>query len=140
MDLSLQVMKDRNRLLFACSRTSADSGRCLCMNCTFRSFGEIILLTFDVVIRNPIIQTTRHSEHTSPLISSGYGGCTVFLFCSAKPPFQHLYCLNLCFYYYWAKIREIQDTIKPSFFFFGATAPIWALPYLHKTLRFTSVF
>jgi hypothetical protein len=25
-------------------------------------------------------------------------------------------------------------------FFFGATAPIWALAYLHETLRFTSVF
>jgi hypothetical protein len=29
-----------------------------------------------------------------------------------------------------------------SFFFFssGATAPIWALAYLHETLRFTSVY
>jgi hypothetical protein len=26
------------------------------------------------------------------------------------------------------------------FFYFGATAPIWALAYLHETLRFTSVF
>jgi hypothetical protein len=26
------------------------------------------------------------------------------------------------------------------FFFFGATAQIWALAYLHETLRFTSVF
>jgi hypothetical protein len=26
------------------------------------------------------------------------------------------------------------------FFFFGATASIWALAYLHETLRFTSVF
>jgi hypothetical protein len=26
------------------------------------------------------------------------------------------------------------------FFFIGATAPIWALAYLHETLRFTSVF
>jgi hypothetical protein len=25
-------------------------------------------------------------------------------------------------------------------FFFAATAPIWALAYLHETLRFTSVF
>jgi hypothetical protein len=25
-------------------------------------------------------------------------------------------------------------------FFFGTTAPIWALAYLHETLRFTSVF
>jgi hypothetical protein len=25
------------------------------------------------------------------------------------------------------------------FFSFGATAPIWALAYLHETLRFTSV-
>jgi hypothetical protein len=27
-----------------------------------------------------------------------------------------------------------------TFFFFGATTPIWALAYLHETLRFTSVF
>jgi hypothetical protein len=27
-----------------------------------------------------------------------------------------------------------------DFFFFGATATIWALVYLHETLRFTSVF
>jgi hypothetical protein len=26
------------------------------------------------------------------------------------------------------------------FFYFGATAPIWALAYLHETPRFTSVF
>jgi hypothetical protein len=26
------------------------------------------------------------------------------------------------------------------FFFFDATAQIWALAYLHETLRFTSVF
>jgi hypothetical protein len=26
------------------------------------------------------------------------------------------------------------------FFFFGATAPIWAFAYLHETLRFTLVF
>jgi hypothetical protein len=26
------------------------------------------------------------------------------------------------------------------FFIFGATAPIWALAYLHESLRFTSVF
>jgi hypothetical protein len=26
------------------------------------------------------------------------------------------------------------------FFFLGATAPIWALAYLHKALHFTSVF
>jgi hypothetical protein len=31
--------------------------------------------------------------------------------------------------------------IKPAIFFsFGATAPIWALAYLHETLRFTSVY
>jgi hypothetical protein len=28
---------------------------------------------------------------------------------------------------------------KPIFFFFGATVPIWALAYVHETLRFTSV-
>jgi hypothetical protein len=26
------------------------------------------------------------------------------------------------------------------YIFIGATAPIWALAYLHETLRFTSVF
>jgi hypothetical protein len=26
------------------------------------------------------------------------------------------------------------------FFFFGATAPVWALAYLHETLRLTSGF
>jgi hypothetical protein len=26
------------------------------------------------------------------------------------------------------------------FFFFGATSQVWALAYLHETLRFTSVF
>jgi hypothetical protein len=32
-----------------------------------------------------------------------------------------------------------HGTLK-DFFFFGATAPIWALAYLHETLRFTSVY
>jgi hypothetical protein len=27
-----------------------------------------------------------------------------------------------------------------NFFFFGATAPIWALAYFHETLHFTSVY
>jgi hypothetical protein len=30
--------------------------------------------------------------------------------------------------------------INKAIFFYGATAPIWALAYLHETLRFTSVF
>jgi hypothetical protein len=30
--------------------------------------------------------------------------------------------------------------INNLIFFFGATAPIWALAYLHETLCFTSVF
>jgi hypothetical protein len=29
---------------------------------------------------------------------------------------------------------------RKEFFFFGATAPIGALAYLHETFRFTSVF
>jgi hypothetical protein len=34
------------------------------------------------------------------------------------------------------------DICEPigEIFFFGATSPIWALAYLHETLRFTSVF
>jgi hypothetical protein len=34
---------------------------------------------------------------------------------------------------------DFERTIR-LFFFFGATAPIWVLAYLHETLRFTSVF
>jgi hypothetical protein len=33
-----------------------------------------------------------------------------------------------------------HDSINADFFFIGATAPVWALAYLHETLRFTSVF
>jgi hypothetical protein len=33
-----------------------------------------------------------------------------------------------------------QIYLLSSFFFFGATAPIWALAYLHDTFRFTSVY
>jgi hypothetical protein len=29
---------------------------------------------------------------------------------------------------------------KYNFFFFGSTAHIWALAYLHETFRFTSVY
>jgi hypothetical protein len=36
-----------------------------------------------------------------------------------------------------AQTTESNDRI---FFFFGATAPIWALAYLHETLYFISVF
>jgi hypothetical protein len=34
----------------------------------------------------------------------------------------------------------LETVIKPYFFSYGATAPIWALAYLHETLRFISVF
>jgi hypothetical protein len=34
---------------------------------------------------------------------------------------------------------DCQNT-KLIFFSFGATAPIWALAYLHETFRFTSVY
>jgi hypothetical protein len=38
-------------------------------------------------------------------------------------------------------ITECQvGLFRQTLFFFGATAPIWALAYLHETLRFTSVF
>jgi hypothetical protein len=33
----------------------------------------------------------------------------------------------------------LTKQLKYFFFSFGATAPIWALAYLHETLRFTSV-
>jgi hypothetical protein len=36
-----------------------------------------------------------------------------------------------------AHLSAVQSLI---FFFFDATAPIWALAYLHETFRFTSVF
>jgi hypothetical protein len=35
--------------------------------------------------------------------------------------------------------KEILRTVS-NFFSIGATAPIWALAYLHETLCFTSVF
>jgi hypothetical protein len=35
----------------------------------------------------------------------------------------------------------IETQVRVAYiFFFGATAPIWALAYLHETLRFTLVF
>jgi hypothetical protein len=37
------------------------------------------------------------------------------------------------------KAKLNWGNISYLFFFFGATAPIWALAYLHETLRFTSV-
>jgi hypothetical protein len=38
-------------------------------------------------------------------------------------------------------VRYICPSAMNTYFFsFGATAPIWALAYLHETLRFTSVF
>jgi hypothetical protein len=36
-------------------------------------------------------------------------------------------------------VHEKDAIFLQHFFFFGATAPIWALAYLHETLRFTSV-
>jgi hypothetical protein len=35
---------------------------------------------------------------------------------------------------------NVELGLRDSFFFFGATGPIWALAYLHETLCFTSVF
>jgi hypothetical protein len=41
-------------------------------------------------------------------------------------------------------ISSSRISLLPSYylciFFFGATAPLWALAYLHETLRFTSVY
>jgi hypothetical protein len=41
--------------------------------------------------------------------------------------------IQLCLIYF-----IFSDQVQ--FFTFGATAPIWALAYLHETLRFTSVY
>jgi hypothetical protein len=38
------------------------------------------------------------------------------------------------------QINLIQSYPVQYIFSLGATAPIWALSYLHETLRFTSVF
>jgi hypothetical protein len=47
-----------------------------------------------------------------------------------------IYVMNLyCILVMWHENKYIL-----SFSFFGATAPISALAYLHETLRFTSVF
>jgi hypothetical protein len=41
----------------------------------------------------------------------------------------------------WAETRLYTRIIKKNLFFsFDATAPIWALAYLHETLRFVSVY
>jgi hypothetical protein len=37
-------------------------------------------------------------------------------------------------------LMTMKQNVHNVFFFFGATAPVWALAYLHETLRFTSVF
>jgi hypothetical protein len=36
--------------------------------------------------------------------------------------------------------RVLSTLYEMNFFPIGATAPIWALAYLHETLRFTSVY
>jgi hypothetical protein len=36
----------------------------------------------------------------------------------------------------WFHLRFLTNEV----IFFGATTPVWALAYLHETLRFTSVF
>jgi hypothetical protein len=38
------------------------------------------------------------------------------------------------------RLSSVRQDKFWDFFFFGATVPIWALAYLHETLRFTSVF
>jgi hypothetical protein len=45
--------------------------------------------------------------------------------------------LHFGHYFYTVRKIFLNDSY---FFFFGATAPIWALAYLHESLRFTSVF
>jgi hypothetical protein len=45
----------------------------------------------------------------------------------------------------WIHLRMNRSSLNGSlvhriFFSYGATAPIWALAYLHETLRFTSVY
>jgi hypothetical protein len=49
-------------------------------------------------------------------------------------------CWCVCLRIYLCMLIRWAGHILPTFFFFGATAPIWALAYLHETLRFTSVF
>jgi hypothetical protein len=39
-----------------------------------------------------------------------------------------------------ALLNQTVSDVYVTFFFFGATASIWALAYLHETLRFTLVF
>jgi hypothetical protein len=39
-----------------------------------------------------------------------------------------------------SKLEYPSVVLSNLFFFFGATASIWALAYLHETLRFPSVF
>jgi hypothetical protein len=49
------------------------------------------------------------------------------------------FCLRVCpFFGLLCSPCPIKESRR--FFFFGATAPVWALAYLHETLRFTSVF
>jgi hypothetical protein len=38
------------------------------------------------------------------------------------------------------KYRLLKEYALPDHFFFGATAPIWVLAYLHEILRFASVY
>jgi hypothetical protein len=38
------------------------------------------------------------------------------------------------------EIQELPTHVYQLFFFFVATAQIWALAFLHETLRFISVF
>jgi hypothetical protein len=46
-------------------------------------------------------------------------------------------CASFLIYVIW-KFPVVSPIIAA--FFFGSTAPIWALAYLHETLRFTSVY
>jgi hypothetical protein len=41
-----------------------------------------------------------------------------------------------------AALNNLDENLelKNIFFSFGATAPIWAMAYLHEIFRFTSVF
>jgi hypothetical protein len=57
--------------------------------------------------------------------------------------------LNISRFSLWLRIGRIAilkhfeircNVVNIYFFSYGATAPIWALAYLHETLRFTSVF
>jgi hypothetical protein len=54
----------------------------------------------------------------------------------AENVFLYVFVSQHQFFYFRFCVHSFKDIV----FFFGATAQIWTLAYLHETLRFTSVF